>query len=258
MLDGTFFRKALNTGLATTFLLGASSTAEAGDAPMIESVLATARPSVPRTLKLSCMVSGASTAASATCPVIKWQGRSFWIFSFVDNRSAMAIVEHGSDGQAVMQVVKAGARYPWKASVDVATKSITISGQGNATVSMSWDELMAAQSPVVVDIPTASAPALPSGLKLACMSSSSSIAAAATCPVLHWGSYRYWALSYTDNRAAMAIVAFDSAGRAAMRWERSGARYVWDITVSGAIATFWGQGTGSVTMTQNDLRSSGP
>ena len=54
-----------------------------------------------------------------------------------------------------------GARYPWRITMDVVGETLTIWGQSNATVTVAWEELDDAQSPVVMSIPTGSAPVLP-------------------------------------------------------------------------------------------------
>lgn len=50
-------------------------------------------------------------------------------------------------------------------------------------------------------------------------------------PVLRWGEYIYWPLSYIDNRVSMAIVITDSADRVVKILEAEGARYLKEIQV---------------------------
>ncbi len=100
-------------------------------------------------------------------------------------------------------------------------------------------------------------PELPADLDLSggCYSGPDS-GVADQCPVLVWGPYTYWALSYGDNRSALAIVAFDDAGNVAQIWERTGARYNWQITVDEQAETvsFWGQTDHMVVLTWDELR----
>ena len=99
------------------------------------------------------------------------------------------------------------------------------------------------QSPVVEHVPSSSHPAIPSGLKVTCMKGPDILESSSTCPVLKWGEYTYWAYSYIDNRFAMNIVAYDSAGRVVQQWEKPGARYVWaiDVNETAKTVTFRGQ-----------------
>lgn len=53
-------------------------------------------------------------------------------------------------------------------------------------------------------------------------------------PVLQWGEYTYWPLSYIDNRYCMAIVITDSARKIIKTIQASGARYIRNIEVHNA------------------------
>jgi len=110
-------------------------------------------------------------------------------------------------------------------------------------------------APQVFIVPTDSHPPIPAGLKLTVYDgpdSPSQSSPSATCPVVKWGGYTYWAYSYTDNRVAMNIVAYsDVDNSVASQTEKTGARYLYDISVepSTRTVTFKGQGDNTVTMT---------
>jgi hypothetical protein len=53
-------------------------------------------------------------------------------------------------------------------------------------------------------------------------------------PVLLWGGYTYWPLSYIDNRYAMAIVATDQRNNIVRTVPANGARYIRKIEVNAA------------------------
>jgi hypothetical protein len=100
--------------------------------------------------------------------------------------------------------------------------------------------------PVVGSLPARSHPAIPSGMKVACFTGPSSPepdGPSENCPVVQWGGLTFWPYSYVDNRIGMGIVAYDSAGSVVQEVQKSGARYVWKITVDAAAktVTFWGQ-----------------
>jgi len=91
-------------------------------------------------------------------------------------------------------------------------------------------------------------------LNLACFDGPSG-AFVQECPVLEWGEVTYWALSHNDNRGGMTILAFDTEGDLVGTWERSGARYIWQITVDevAETVTFWGQSNFSFSVTWEEL-----
>jgi hypothetical protein len=74
--------------------------------------------------------------------------------------------------------------------------------------------------------------------------------------VLEWNGYTYWIFSYTDNREALAIVAFDADGAVRGTWERPGARYVYRASVNplSETVTFAGQSDWRITMRWDELR----
>ena len=133
---------------------------------------------------------------------------------------------------------------------------MTFWGQANRTNVLTFANL--APPPVVAQVKT-DPPSVPRGLKVVCSKGPDTLDQADTCPVVQWGGYVYWAFSYIDNRSSMAIVAFDSTGKAVQRWNKTGARYVWKITVSTRAknVVFYGQSNSHITMTWSEMRSSG-
>lgn len=105
-------------------------------------------PSTPSGLQLASM-SGPNSPTpdgdSPVCPVVQWRGITYWPFSYVDNRYSMSIVGFDSTGRIVSQVEKTGARYIWKTTLDVAAKTVTFWGQGNAKIVMNVSELQPGQ-----------------------------------------------------------------------------------------------------------------
>ncbi|MFA4835480.1 MAG: Ig-like domain-containing protein, partial [Dehalococcoidia bacterium] len=65
---------------------------------------------------------------------------------------------------------------------------------------------------------------IPSGLK----------PTGSTMPVLKWGGLTYWGYSYTDNRVALEIVAYDGAKNIVQQWSKSGDRYMNKIYIDTA------------------------
>ncbi len=110
-------------------------------------------------------------------------------------------------------------------------------------------------SPMVGAEPTTRAPAIPSGLKLTCFTGPNTFESSPTCPVLLYNGYVYWAFSYIDNRMGMAVIAYDSDGKLIKRWDKTGARYLWQVTLdtAGRKAVFHGQASYTFSMTWDEL-----
>ena len=110
-------------------------------------------------------------------------------------------------------------------------------------------------TPVVVTLPVTDIPAPVTGVMARCYVDNSS-SSFADCDVVQCGLLTTWALSYDDNRESFDIVTFEPSGTIVRQMERTGARYWWNTTLdSGAqTATFYGQGSGSVTVPWSDLR----
>ena len=118
-----------------------------------------------------------------------------------------------------------------------------------------------ADPPVVTMLPARSAPVrLPQGTKVVCIDEGAS--PTETCPVLRWGTYVYWPLSYEDNRIELDVVAFNPNGTYVKEIPARGTRYIRRIVVDlvRQVVEFTGQDEGvaglspSVTVSWEDLR----
>ncbi|KAJ3876592.1 Alpha/Beta hydrolase protein [Lentinula edodes] len=99
-------------------------------------------------------------------------------------------------------------------------------------------------------------PPPPDDLKYTSLSDPGELDSSEEYPVLILGQYTYWALSYIDNRYAMAILAYDSSGTIVGRWSKQGARYVHHIEFDeiGGNVSFVGQGNLSVIFQLSELK----
>ncbi len=98
--------------------------------------------------------------------------------------------------------------------------------------------------------------AVPEDLKTSCTSGDTEPESfSPLCETMVWDDLTYWALSFTDNRLSMAILAVDADGEILKRWDRNGARYLWKIVLDEdeETATFVGQGELSFTMDWKEL-----
>ncbi|MCE9667966.1 hypothetical protein LY474_09100 [Myxococcus stipitatus] len=96
---------------------------------------------------------------------------------------------------------------------------------------------------------------IPIELKKTCTQGPDTLNPSDMCPVITANGITYWALSYVDNRLAMAVVAYDASGNVVGLIEKAGARYVWDIAVDASNHTlvFKGQGGNTFTVKWTDL-----
>ncbi len=117
----------------------AGADAELDFVPTTERVDDGTVPSIPVGLKTSCGISPDDVPGDGTCPVLHWNGVTYWAFSFTDNRVAMEIVGFSDvSGEIVSSTYKTGARYVYNITVDPGTQVITFSGQADNTVTMTY------------------------------------------------------------------------------------------------------------------------
>jgi hypothetical protein len=111
------------------------------------------------------------------------------------------------------------------------------------------------ETPVVVKIPKTDVPDdIPSGAKISCKSSGEG-GSSSTCDVIKWNGYSYWIFSYTNNSSQMLVCAYDESDSLVASWNRSGARYLWQITVDEEMQTItlWGQSDRTIVMSWYEL-----
>ena len=114
--------------------------------------------------------------------------------------------------------------------------------------------------PQVHSIPTVNAPPRPEGLSLNSLKAPDSTEPSDTCPVIVWGDYTYWPLSFVDNRYALCLVAYDAAQNVVGRWEFDGYRYIVSATVreSNRTVVLVCQENATLTVTWNGIGTVSP
>jgi len=108
--------------------------------PVVGSAPSNSIPSVPAGLKVACMTNGSSLQPGPTCPVVKVGDHTTWALSYIDNRVSLAFVTFGPSGKVIRNTEVKGTRYVWQMQVNAANKTVTASGQSNATVSAPWSD----------------------------------------------------------------------------------------------------------------------
>ena len=231
----------------------AASRVEAQPTPAVAQVPSSSAPALPVGMKVTCPQGPATGAPAATCPVLHYDGYTYWALSYVDDRVGLAIAAYDSMGKLVARWEKPGVRYVHGITVSPVNRTVTFAGQSDAKLSIAWDDLV--PPPVVIQVPPSMAPEVPVGMKVTCTRGPGTGAAAATCPVVEWKGYTFWAFSYTDNRLGLGIVTYDSMGKVVAMHEKTGSRYVYAITVnpSDKTVTFAGQADARVSSKWSEL-----
>jgi|GEM_PF-4081624 hypothetical protein len=119
-------------------LTGADGTVEL--VPRVVTVPKDSNPPIPPGSKVTCF-DGPDVYTGTTCKVVKWNGLTYWAYSYTNNANAMNIVAYrDADNSIFSQTNKNGARYLNDISIDTTTRIVTFSGQGGATVTMTYPE----------------------------------------------------------------------------------------------------------------------
>ncbi len=217
-------------------------------------------PTPPAGMKITCMTgpySPSPDGVATTCPVLIDNGVAFWPFAYIDNRVSVGWVGYNSANQQVSSLELRGTRYVWKITVNPKDQTATIWGQSTPTklssINIAWNQV-----PIIVPTDVAKAPAVPAGLQLYCSTgpNSPAVPVSKTCPVVMYRGLAYWPFSYRDNRIALAVVGYTSAGKFASQIEVPGTRYAWNATIDRAKTTvvYSGQSGIEVSLPWSELK----
>lgn len=234
---------ALAAGLITLASTGTAAAATNAPPWVGEGKPAAPPAAVPAGLVVKCTVGPANLAAAALCPVLKWNGHSYWAYSFADNRNALAIVAYEPKGKQVARWDVTGTRYLNAITVDAAAKTATFVGQNGTKVTRTWDQL---SPPPYINLgtPTNPLPALPGDAKVACADGTGK-PTPNLCPTMRWGNYTYWVFDYADNRNAMVVVAYDTLGNMVKTWNLPNVRGIRKIAANLTTKVIEFSGTGT-------------
>lgn len=107
-------------------------------------VIKMARPNgpIPDGMKVSFSNDQSGSPASPG-PVLAVGGFTLWPMSYDDNRVSLGMVMYDLNWNVAATVEKQGTRYVYKIEVDAARNSVVFTGQSNATVTMTFDEIVA-------------------------------------------------------------------------------------------------------------------
>lgn len=113
----------------------------AAESVKINAMWATSSPEIPDGLQIACIKDAKSMEASRTCPVVRYQGASTWVYGYKDNRASLAVVAYDGDGKVIRNVEHTGLSHVAKISGDPDAQTITITGEEGKTITVPWSEL---------------------------------------------------------------------------------------------------------------------
>lgn len=116
----------------------------ASPTPTVDSV---PYPAIPPGLKVVCPDGPETQGPAPECPVLRWNSVTYWPLSHIDNRNAVTLVAYDRGGGIVNQLYLPGARYVWRITVEPEAETVTLWGQANNTVAVSWDALAGNAAP---------------------------------------------------------------------------------------------------------------
>ncbi|HVU22091.1 MAG TPA: hypothetical protein VHE09_15275 [Rhizomicrobium sp.] len=121
-------------------LVAMGTSAFAAESVKINAMWATSSPEVPDGLQIACVKDAKTLEASRTCPVVRYQGATTWIYGYKDNRESLAVVAYDRDGKVIRNVEHRGISHVAKVSGDPAAQTITITGEEGKTITVPWSE----------------------------------------------------------------------------------------------------------------------
>ena len=132
------------------------------NAPTVATLPSSSNPVVPAGLKVTCLA-GPNTFDPAPCPVLQWNGYTYWALSYIDNRNSFAITAFDAAGNVASQFEATGSRYVNRITVDDTAQTATFYGQSNQTTTSNFAqlEMFSSGAPITAADLTALAPALP-------------------------------------------------------------------------------------------------
>jgi hypothetical protein len=113
------------------------------EAPTLATATVASAPEPPAGLDVVCMTDGSATLESSTCPVLIWNGITYWAFSYEDGRNSMVVVGYNSNNEVVKQLSeRTGAKNLWQITINQGQSTVTLRGQADATIVIPWSELL--------------------------------------------------------------------------------------------------------------------
>jgi virginiamycin B lyase len=128
-------------------LVLSATPARAGEpAPEIAAQAVAAAPTVPQGRAIRCTDGPAAKVNTSTCPVVRYQGLTWWPLDHADSRDAVVFAGFDAGGKLVKSVERPGTRSVHSVVADPVAKTVTLVGKDGARVSIGWAELATARA----------------------------------------------------------------------------------------------------------------
>lgn len=151
--------RALAASLIVSFL-SLLSPAFAQYPPEVTAVPLASHGPLPPGTKVTCIPNPNTGAASATCPIVKINGYSYWALSYQDNRVSFAIAAYDQSGRLTRVWERPGARYIWKIDLDNDKQTVSFVGQSASSIVMTWTDLAIGVEPGALAVESVNAQAI--------------------------------------------------------------------------------------------------
>jgi hypothetical protein len=103
-------------------------------------------PSIPDGMKLTALTPSGSSVANSY-PIVAFGTNTIWPYSYSDNRMSFGLVAYAANGSILHTWEKPGARYIVGIAINIPAQTITFTGQSNATVVLTFQEVLAILPP---------------------------------------------------------------------------------------------------------------
>ena len=95
-------------------------------------------PDIPSELKISCWVQPYSGPESPTCPILRWNNLTYWVYNFKDDRNALAVVSYDLSGNVWSIARIDGVKSITDITINKETKTLTFIDATNTKASINY------------------------------------------------------------------------------------------------------------------------
>lgn len=103
----------------------------------------------PENLQVQCFTDKSSHQLSTHCPVITWDGITYWVYGYNDNRKSLVVVAYDSQKRILRQWHKEGIKNLWRITVEADSRTITLFGQEDQKCEITWQHLLLGNNELV-------------------------------------------------------------------------------------------------------------
>jgi hypothetical protein len=113
--------------------------------PRVELLPSASAPSAPAGNVARCYTDLNGVTISQTCPVVKWNDVTYWVFEYEDQRNSVNLVAYSTNQDIITQSERVGTRQIYEITVSEEFETIRIFGKDAIPAIVPWSVLEAAQ-----------------------------------------------------------------------------------------------------------------